>query len=395
MVIDGMNRRSPMVLGKIAAIALLTLAIDWSVRQALLRSYHFVFREELTDAVTHVHFHIPFILAILMELFICRSTIANWIGGLCLWCSFGLFAAYATACSLTLRDLGHAQELIKGGWIWAVAIIDLGAIGYFWLLLPFRCPACQKRGFVTHWVEDCKATQGKCVRCGQAFFRCRGERSWSPGEPPTRKQPIIPPESEMFPGMMGAELRAAKRGRPAIDPDTGALQFRYDRFASSTCLALAIAFPILFYACLVLRPDRPTAAPQGFLVLSCVFALGTAMFVALTWHFRRFSLIVSRDGLLCRPPWKTGRLLRWDDIHELSYSKESIWLGAWFTIRATDGWKFRVSILVPGLSEFLGQCEQHLSREALLKARLGFLRLDRMFPAPGDESVANEVGSAP
>jgi hypothetical protein len=42
-----------------------------------------------------------------------------------------------------------------------------------------------------------------------------------------------------------------------------------------------------------------------------------------------------------------------------------------FIIQTKDGWKFRISDFVPGLSEFLARCKQHLAPAALAKAKGG------------------------
>ena len=105
-----------------------------------------------------------------------------------------------------------------------------------------------------------------------------------------------------------------------------------------------------------------------------------AIWAPMLWAVKRFALTVSLDGLECRPPWKPGRFLRWEEVESVSYSEQGFFLSPHFTIGARDKWKFRVPIDVPGLSEFLAQCEQHLPAESLVNSELGYFRLNRPFP---------------
>lgn len=66
----------------------------------------------------------------------------------------------------------------------------------------------------------------------------------------------------------------------------------------------------------------------------------------------------------------------WPEVEQVSYSS----VNSWFIIRAADGWKFRVSVLVPGVSQFLAECENHLAPADLAKARPGYQLLGRPFP---------------
>src|SRR5262249_11385768 len=70
----------------------------------------------------------------------------------------------------------------------------------------------------------------------------------------------------------------------------------------------------------------------------------------------------------------------WEEVDEVSFSP----VNSWFVIQATDGWKFRVSLFVPGLSHFLEECERHLPFPALERAEQGYDRVGRPFPDPDD-----------
>jgi hypothetical protein len=113
-----------------------------------------------------------------------------------------------------------------------------------------------------------------------------------------------------------------------------------------------------------------------------LYGLFGVLSAPLLWEALRFALVVSPEGLDCRSPWRGRRFLAWDEVAEVSFSA----MNSWFVVRGADGWKFRVSVLVPGLNAFLEQCEKHLPPEALAKAEPGYLRVGRPFPATGKPS---------
>jgi hypothetical protein len=108
----------------------------------------------------------------------------------------------------------------------------------------------------------------------------------------------------------------------------------------------------------------------------------TLLIAPLLWESWRFALFVSPEGIECRSPWRPGRFLPWRDIEEVSFSRAN----SWFVLRSKDNWKFRIHILVPGLSQLLEQCERHLPAGALDGAEAGYMRVGRPLPRDEDEA---------
>jgi hypothetical protein len=177
-------------------------------------------------------------------------------------------------------------------------------------------------------------------------------------------------------GFLGLLLWVAQRGRPAADPETGRLLFRHSILFRGFALFAAFGIPLGITVLLLFNPPKKQSEVWAVLGLYVGFAVLSA---PLLWESLRFALTVGPEGLDCRSPWRGRRFLPWEEVKEVSYSG----MNSWFIIRATDGWKFRVSILVPGLSQFLARCEQHLPPEALEGAEAGYARVGRPFPRPG------------
>jgi hypothetical protein len=172
---------------------------------------------------------------------------------------------------------------------------------------------------------------------------------------------------------LGLLMAAAQRGRPRVDPQTGSLLFQHSWLFRGFSLFMAIGVPIGLTALVLFHPPKNNGDLAAILGLFGGFA---ALIAPLLWESLRFGLVVSPTGLDCRSPWRRGRFIPWGEVKELSYSA----VNSWFIIHASDGWKFRVSILVAGIGEFLAQCEQRLPPAALLPANEGYTRLGRPFP---------------
>jgi hypothetical protein len=170
----------------------------------------------------------------------------------------------------------------------------------------------------------------------------------------------------VFPVVMGVLLWAARRRRPLTDAYTDVLVFRYGIWMRGLAL-LAVFLSALSFAVFVVE------GPPRALVLC---ALVSVIFASGLWEYMRFELKVSPDGLDCRSPWRGARFLAWDDIKDISYSEAY----SWFVVRAVDGWKFRVPVLVSGLPSWLEQCERYLPKSALAGAKSGYEAVGRQFP---------------
>jgi hypothetical protein len=165
----------------------------------------------------------------------------------------------------------------------------------------------------------------------------------------------------------------AQRGKPKADPETGTLVFRHSILFRGFSLFAALGIPLAITVLVIFNPPKKPGEVGAVFGLYGLFAVLGA---PLLWESMRFSLTVSPQGLDCRPPWRGRRFLPWEEVAEVSYSG----MNSWFVIRAKDGWKFRLHILVPGLAQFLEQCERYLPPQALEKAEAGYGRVGRPFP---------------
>jgi hypothetical protein len=179
-------------------------------------------------------------------------------------------------------------------------------------------------------------------------------------------------------GFLSLLAWAAHRGRPRIDPHTGALLFRHSIVLRGFAFFSAFVIPLGITVLVFFKPPKDEGDVWAILGLYGLFGVLSA---PLLWEATRFSLVVSPDGLDCRSPWRPRRFVPWDEVVGLSYSQ----INSWFVLRTADGWKFRVLGLVPGLSQFLEQVERHLPAWALREARAGYARLGRPFPEPPRE----------
>jgi hypothetical protein len=178
-------------------------------------------------------------------------------------------------------------------------------------------------------------------------------------------------------GFLGLLMWVAQRGKPAVAAD-GTLIFRHSWLFRGFALFAGLGIPLTITVLVVFNPPQKPGDVYAILGLYGLFILLSA---PLLWESWRFAVYVSPKGIECRSPWRPGRFLPWRDIEEVSFSP----MNSWFVIRSTDGWKFRVHLMVPGLSQFLEQCEQHLPAGALDGAEVGYLRVGRRFPDDDEE----------
>jgi len=180
----------------------------------------------------------------------------------------------------------------------------------------------------------------------------------------------------MVMAFLGQLLWTAQRGRPKADAATGAPWFRHRVLFRGFALFAAFGIPLAITALVISMPPKNRGDVLAVIGLYGMFAV---LGGPLLWEASRFAIGVSKAGLDCRSPWRTSRFVPWNEVERLSFSS----INSWFIIRAIDGWKFRVSFLVPGLSEFLARCEQHLSVASLSKAKAGYATVGRPFPTSG------------
>jgi hypothetical protein len=106
-------------------------------------------------------------------------------------------------------------------------------------------------------------------------------------------------------------------------------------------------------------------------------ALPALAAVARTVYDLRFCLIITAAGLDCRPAWGARRFIRWEEVARLAYRERT----GEFLVQPRSGGDFAVPPEVPGQMRFLDELEKYLSVEALFRARPGYKKFDRFFPA--------------
>lgn len=171
-------------------------------------------------------------------------------------------------------------------------------------------------------------------------------------------------------------LYAAHRGKAKFDPATGDVTLYHSPIYRAVAVLGAFFAPLGVTFILFFHP--PKKEGDVFVILG-IYAFFAAIGLPLFWESFRFRVGVASDGLHCRSPWRGNRFFPWSDISEISYGTTN----AWFIIKSVSGATFHISILVPGLHEFLDRCEAHLSPNILQAARAGYVQLDRPFPGEG------------
>jgi hypothetical protein len=174
-------------------------------------------------------------------------------------------------------------------------------------------------------------------------------------------------------GFLGLLVWAAQRGKPAIDPETGDMIFRHSGIFRWFTIVTAFGIPLGITILLLFNPPKNDGEIYAVFGLYVGFALLT---LPLLWEAVRFMLVLSSEGITCQSPWRGTRFIPWQDIEEITFQSTN----SMFIIHAEDGYVFRLLTLIPGLSQFLAKCEQHLPITALNPARDGYARLQRPFP---------------
>jgi hypothetical protein len=170
---------------------------------------------------------------------------------------------------------------------------------------------------------------------------------------------------------------AARRGRPR--PAGTAFLVRHAPVFPWTVLAAAILVPVGMT--IALRFSRPIRADVPLLLL--VFLGVAAITAVLAWEAGRFYLLATPNGLEGRSPWRGVRVISWDELEAVRYQP----LAAWFEFRGRDGQTIRVPAFAAGLDELLRRVEANVPPGALVRARGGYARVGRPFPALPDEPV--------
>jgi hypothetical protein len=176
---------------------------------------------------------------------------------------------------------------------------------------------------------------------------------------------------------LGLLTWAACLGRPRAAPATDTLVLRHSLWLRGFALFSGFGIPLGITVLVFVFPPKDTGDLGAILGVFCLFAFLSA---PLLWESLRYALVVSPDGLACYSPWRGRAFVAWEEVVEVTYSQGN----GWFVVHADDGYRFRVPVLVPGVTRFLAECERHLSLPALMKAAQGYRALRRPLPRQDD-----------
>lgn len=182
-------------------------------------------------------------------------------------------------------------------------------------------------------------------------------------------------------GVMMALIAFARYARAPHDEKTGVFSFRYSTLFRGLAYLTLLLPPTLVWIAVFVKPPKDAAETLIFGGLILGFAFGG---IFLVWETRHFFLGASDAGLDCRSPWRSARFLNWNEVWKLSYSK----MNSTFDVHAVDGWKFRTSMFVADLNQFLELCERHLTLEQLEQAKAGYGVVRRQFPSASGPTIA-------
>jgi len=160
--------------------------------------------------------------------------------------------------------------------------------------------------------------------------------------------------------------------RPAANPGSLLSVFRYRLLPRLFTVVGSVFFlAAVTFLILLVPPLREEPLFFGLLYLLVILIC-----TPLLWETAWFYVAIDDSGITYRSAWSGLHSFGWDEISELSYSNFNMW----FVLRAENGTRIRVPILVANLKEFLHRVESHLPVDALRQARKGYEKVGRPFP---------------
>ena len=172
---------------------------------------------------------------------------------------------------------------------------------------------------------------------------------------------------------------SAGRGLPRVAPGAPARLVRHAPGFRWTVLAAAVVVPVALT--LGQRYYPPTRLDVPYLL--GLYLAVAAVTTPLVWEAGRFYLLATPAGLDGRSPWRGARAIAWDDLESVAYRP----LPGWFEFRGRDGQTLRAFGFAAGLDDLFRLVEAHVPAAALVRARAGYARLGRPFPALPDEPI--------
>lgn len=180
-------------------------------------------------------------------------------------------------------------------------------------------------------------------------------------------------------GVLGLLAFFAGRKRPASFPHLRRAVFRYRLPVRLFALGATVTLPTAITFLVLLFPPVRTetlSVAGAYLVVGMLCSL-------LLWESAWYYITLDAKGIAYRSPWRGFKSFPWDDVSLVSYSAFNMW----FLIRFKDGDKVRVPIFVGNLKELLHRIESHLPADALRRARKGYEKVGRPFPAMVNDPI--------
>jgi hypothetical protein len=172
---------------------------------------------------------------------------------------------------------------------------------------------------------------------------------------------------------------SARQGVPRPLRGEHVLVVRHSPVFRWSVLLAAVLIPFGLTVALRYYPPRRVDVPT-FLGL---YLVATGLLVPLVWEAGRFYVLATADGLEGRSGWRGVRVIVWDDVEAVSYRP----LLGGFEFRGRDGATIRATAFAAGLAELFRLVEANVPPGALKRARAGYARIERPFPALPDEPV--------
>jgi hypothetical protein len=170
---------------------------------------------------------------------------------------------------------------------------------------------------------------------------------------------------------------SARRGQPRSEGPF--LVVRHSPVFRCTVLAVAVLVPA---GLTIWQRYNPPFRGDVPLLLGAYLSVA-AVTTILVWEAGRFYLLATTTGVEGRSAWRGLRAIEWDDLEVVRYRP----LAAWFEFHGRNGGTIRVPAFAAGLDELLRRVEASVAPGTLVRARSGYARLGRPFPALPDEPV--------
>jgi hypothetical protein len=156
-------------------------------------------------------------------------------------------------------------------------------------------------------------------------------------------------------------MSRARAGQPTVDVARGEVCFRHGILMKALGLIACVGVPLFCIVFVFFKPPDSAEDWYAFWGLLIGFPL---LGLPLAWESFRYALLVRDRGLECRSPWRGRQFIPWDELQEVSYCA----MNMWFVLHATDGYKFRIHMYVPGVKTLIEMLLGHVPSAAFERA---------------------------